>query len=77
MWTGSVGAILHYELQRTTVANSSNDADFVVVGTNSLDTQRVDDTVLRETTYYYRVRARDIDDRVSEWTDLARVDVKN
>ena len=76
-WTGSVGAILHYELQRTTVANSSNDADFVVVGTNSLDTQRVDDTVLRGTTYYYRVRARDIDDRVSEWTDLARVDVKN
>ena len=77
LWTGSVGAILHYELQRTTVANSTNDADFVVVGTNSLDTQRVDDTVLRGTTYYYRVRARDIDDRVSEWTDLARVDVKN
>ena len=77
LWTGSVGAILHYELQRTTVANSTNDSDFVVVGTNSLDTQRVDDTVLRGTTYYYRVRARDIDDRVSEWTVLARVDVKN
>ena len=77
LWTGSVGAILHYELKRTTLANSTNDADFVDVATNSLDTQRVDDTVLRGTTYYYRVRARDIDDRFSEWTDLARVDVKN
>ena len=77
VWTKSEGAILHYELQRTTVANSTNDADFVEVGTNSLDTERIDDTVVRGTTYYYRVRARDIDDRVSEWTDLMRVDVKN
>mgnify|MGYP003333386432 CR=1 FL=1 len=76
-WTKSDGAILHYELQRTTVANSTNDADYTVVGTNSLSTERVDDTVARGTTYYYRVRARDIEDRVSEWTDPVRVDVKN
>ncbi len=76
-WTKSDGAILHYEVQRTTVANSTSDADYTDVGTNSLSTERVDNTVVRGTTYYYRVRARDVDDRVSDWTDPVRVDVKN
>ena len=76
-WDGSVGAILHYEVQRTTVAGSTTDSDFTSIDPNSLDTFRDDNTVVRGTTYYYRVRARDVDERVSDWTALMSVEVKN
>ncbi|MEW6753488.1 MAG: hypothetical protein AB1505_21265, partial [Candidatus Latescibacterota bacterium] len=74
-WTGSRGGILHYEVQRTTVANSTNDADYVDVLPNTLDTVRRDTGVTRGVTYYYRVRARDVDNRASEWTQPLPVDV--
>ena len=76
-WDASAGAILDYEVQRTTVAGSSTDSDFTTIGTNTLDTTKEDSTVSRGTTYYYRVRARDVDDRLSDWTALQTVDVKN
>ena len=76
-WDGSIGAILHYEVQRTTVAASTTDSDFTSIDPNSLDTFRDDNTVVRGTTYYYRVRARDVDERVSDWTALMSVEVKN
>ncbi|MEE2872745.1 MAG: hypothetical protein VX893_07495 [Candidatus Latescibacterota bacterium] len=76
-WDSSVGAILHYEVQRTTVANSTTDSDFTSIEPNTLDTFRVDNTVSRGTTYYYRLRARDVDDRFSDWTTLAGVEVEN
>jgi fibronectin type 3 domain-containing protein len=76
-WDASAGAILDYEVQRTTVAGSSTGSDFTTIGTNTLDTFRDDSTVSRGTTYYYRVRARDVDDRLSDWTALQTVDVKN
>ena len=76
-WDSSVGAILHYEVQRTTVANSTTDSDFTSITPNTLDTFRVDNTVSRGTTYYYRLRARDVDDRFSDWTALASVEVEN
>ncbi len=68
-WTASKGAILRYEVQRTTVANSTRDGDYTEVLPHSVGTTREDDTVRRGQTYYYRVRAVDIDDRVSEWTE--------
>ena len=76
-WTASVGAILEYEVQRTTVANSTTDSDYTSVTPNSLSTTRSDTGVSRGTTYYYRVRARDVDNRVSDWTDPVQVDVAN
>ena len=76
-WTAAAGAILHYEVQRTTVAGSEADGDFVDILPNDLSTSRQDDTVSRGETYYYRVRARDVDDRVSVWTALAAVTVSN
>ncbi|MEE3258974.1 MAG: hypothetical protein VX293_07170, partial [Candidatus Latescibacterota bacterium] len=76
-WDASAGAILDYEVQRTTVAGSSTDSDFTTIGTNTLDTTKEDSTVSRGTTYYYRVRAHDVDDRLSDWTALQSVEVKN
>ncbi len=76
-WDASAGAILHYEVQRTTVANSTTDSDFTSIEPNTLDTSRVDNTVSRGTTYYYRLRARDVDDRFSDWTVPRIVEVQN
>jgi hypothetical protein len=76
-WTGSRGAILQYEVQRATVANSTADADYTSILPNSLETTRTDNTVTRGRTYYYRVRARDADNRVSSWTDPLGVSVSN
>ena len=68
-WTASLGAIRRYEVQRTTVANSTLDADYTEILPRSNSTTREDDTARRGQTYYYRVRAVDFDDRVSEWTE--------
>ena len=76
-WEASSGAILNYDVQRTTVANSTNDADYVEVGSSNLDLFRQDNTVTRGLTYYYRVRARDVDSRVSDWTTPLSVTVSN
>ena len=76
-WEASSGAIIHYEVQRTTVANSTDDADYEEILPNTRDTFRDDETVTRGTTYYYRVRSRDVDDRASDWTELLSVEVKN
>ena len=76
-WNSSAGAILNYEVQRTTVANSTTDSDFTSIAPNTLDTFRVDNTVSRGTTYYYRLRARDVDDRFSDWTVPRIVEVQN
>ena len=76
-WEKSEGAILYYEIERTGVENSNSDDDYTEVGDNTLNTVLIDNTVLRGNIYYYRIRARDVDDRVSEWTDIVRVEVKN
>ena len=76
-WEASSGAILNYDVQRTTVANSTNDADYVGVGSSNLNLFREDNTVTRGLTYYYRVRARDVDSRVSDWTTPLAVTVSN
>ena len=76
-WDQSPGAILFYEIERTQVENSRSDDDYVGVGDNTLNTVFIDNTVSRGNTYYYRLRARDVDDRVSEWTEIVRVEVKN
>ena len=76
-WTASTGAILRYEVQRTTVANSTNDADYTDIVPNNSDTSRQDSTVTRGQTYYYRVRAEDVDSRFSDWTTPLAVTVSN
>jgi fibronectin type 3 domain-containing protein len=76
-WTASTGAILRYEVQRTTVANSTNDADYTDIVPNNSDTSRQDSTVTRGQTYYYRVRAEDVDNRFSDWTTPLAVTVSN
>ena len=68
-WNASKGAILHYEVQRTTVPNSTRDGDYTEILPHTFSTTREDNTVRRAQTYYYRVRAADIDDRVSDWTE--------
>ena len=68
-WNASKGAILRYEVQRTTVVNGTLTGDYTWVLPHSFSTTREDDTVTRGETYYYRVRAVDIEDRVSEWTE--------
>ncbi len=67
-WGASAGAILRYEVQRTTVANSENDADYVEVLPHGVATTRDDSGVTRGNTYYYRVRTVDSQFRESEWT---------
>jgi cellulose 1,4-beta-cellobiosidase len=67
-WDAATGAIVLYEVQRTTVANSTRDADYTSILPNDVSTSRQDDTASRGTTYYYRVRSRDVDERYSDWT---------
>ena len=67
-WDASAGAILRYEVQRTTVADSENDADYVEVLPHGVATTRDDSGVTRGVTYYYRVRTVDSQFRESEWT---------
>ena len=76
-WTKSVGAIVRYEVERTTVANSSTDSDYTAVVPNNVNTTRTDDGVVRGTKYYYRIRAVDIDNRESDWTALLAITVSN
>jgi fibronectin type 3 domain-containing protein len=76
-WEKSVGAILYYEIERTAIENSNSDEDYTAIGDNTLNTAFVDNTVSRARIYYYRIRARDVDDRVSEWTEIVSVEVKN
>ena len=76
-WDASSGAIVRYEVQRTQVANSTTDSDYTDTTPNSLQTSRTDNTVTRGQTYYYRVRAVDIDSRNSDWTDPLQIDVSN
>ena len=76
-WDAAAGALLYYEVQRTTVPNSIRDADYTNVLPNTLSTSRDDNGVVRGTTYYYRVRSRDVDNRVSDWTQPLSVDVRN
>ena len=74
-WDAATGAIVQYEVQRTTVANSTQDADYVSILPNDVNTTRQDDTVSRSKTYYYRVRSRDVDDRFSDWTSPSSIAV--
>lgn len=76
-WGSSVGAIVRYEVERTQVANSTTDSDYTQILPNTLQTTRTDNTVSRGQTYYYRVRAIDIDSRQSDWTTPLRIDVSN
>jgi fibronectin type 3 domain-containing protein len=74
-WDAASGAIALYEVQRTTVAYSTRDADFFSVLPNDVSTSREDDEVSRGVTYYYRVRSRDVDERYSDWTALRTIAV--
>jgi fibronectin type 3 domain-containing protein len=75
-WTASTSiGILRYEVQRTTVAGSTDDADFEDIVPNAITTTREDSTGTRGVVYYYRVRAVDSELRVSEWTALIAVSV--
>ena len=76
-WTKSAGAIIRYEVQRTTVANSSVDSDYTSVVPNNVNTTRSDTGVARGFTYYYRVRAVDGDTRESDWTEPLGISVQN
>ena len=76
-WDGSSSAVLRYEVQRTTVANSVDDNDYEDVVPNDIRTSRDDSEVERGRTYYYRVRAIDGATRASDWTDPAAVSVSD
>ena len=72
-WVASEGVILRYEVERTTVPNSTDDADYAEIRAasglkNDIRTSREDDSVKRGVTYYYRVRAVDAESRESDWT---------
>ena len=72
-WEASEGVILRYEVERTTVPNSTDDADYTEIRAasglkNDIRTSREDDSVKRGVTYYYRVRAVDAESRESDWT---------
>ena len=79
-WEASVGVILRYEVERTTVPNSTDDADYTEIRPasgikNDVRTSREDDSVKRGVTYYYRVRAVDAESRESDWTTPLAVKV--
>jgi fibronectin type 3 domain-containing protein len=76
-WTRSSGAIVRYEVQRGLVANSTTDSDYTSVLPNNVNTTRDDTDVSRGTTYYYRVRAIDVDGRESDWTEPLGIAVQN
>jgi fibronectin type 3 domain-containing protein len=61
-------SVLFYEVQRTTVPGSTDNADYVNILPNSQNTSRVDNGVTQGQTFFYRVRARDTDQRVSEYS---------
>ncbi|MBI2503207.1 MAG: hypothetical protein HYW07_08230, partial [Candidatus Latescibacteria bacterium] len=67
-WDAPEGRIAQYEVQRTTVANSTRNADYVAILPHTADTSRLDSTVVRGTAYYYRARARNAENRLSDWT---------
>ena len=72
-WEASEGVVLRYEVSRTTVPNSTDDADYTEIPpasgiSNDIRTSREDDSVKRGVTYYYRVRAVDAESRASDWT---------
>ena len=76
-WDAAAGEIFSYEVQRTTVVNSTNDADYEAILPNTLQTSRPDNSVSRGQTYYYRVRARDVDDEFSAWTVALPIEIDN
>ena len=76
-WDPSAGAILDYEVQRTTVAFSTQDSDYITIQPTDDSTTRLDDTGTRGQIYYYRVRARDIDNNRSSWTPIRVVSIPN
>ena len=67
-WDAVAGEIAQYEVQRTAVAGSDQDADYVEILPHTAETSRQDNTVERGAIYYYRVRARDAKDNLSDWT---------
>ena len=73
-WDASVGAVLRYEVQRTQVEGSENDAQFTDVLPTGVATTRTDSGVTRGETYYYRVRMVDSQFRESVWTRTRRGD---
>ncbi len=79
-WEASAGVVLRYEVERTTVPNSTDDADYTGIPPasgikNDIRTSREDDTVERGLTYFYRVRAVDAESRESDWTTPLAVKV--
>ena len=79
-WDASVvtkGAVLRYEVQRTQVEDSEDDADYTDVLPTSVALSRTDSGVTRGVTYYYRVRMVDSLVRASAWTTPLSVTVSN
>ena len=79
-WEASAGVVLRYEVERTSVPNSTDDADYTGIPPasgikNDIRTSREDDTVERGVTYFYRVRAVDAESRESDWTTPLAVKV--
>jgi len=68
-WDASEGAIAQYEVQRATVPDSDRDIDYLEILPHTSATSRQDSSAVRGTTYYYRVRARDAENRISDWTE--------
>ena len=75
-WEHSAGAgIVRYHVERTTIADSNNDDDYVAITPTAVLTIRRDNTVVPGRTYYYRVRAEDFENRFSDWTEPLGVEV--
>jgi fibronectin type 3 domain-containing protein len=72
-WDASLGTILLYEVQRTTVEGSTDDSDFINITPNNDNTTRTDKAAVRNTVYYYRIRAQDVEQRLSEWSELVEI----